>query len=769
MQCNAIASRRVLPNVGQNLYAPYINTNGPTGAILYYAGGTGGYTGTNKFTYDHNALTLDVSGSTIKGVSGQINFSGTSISLLGPNVSSLGPTANSIVLDNGVDTLGHFYVNPIRNGPTGPNMLYYNTDSKEITYGVAPTGGGGGSITSLSAGNGITLTPNNPITSTGSISITNGSGPTGNILFYTGGIDGFTGISNFNYNTTTKIISVQGNSIQGVSGQIGFSTTNIAIGLNAGNTSQGANSIAIGQEAGYTGQPDNTIILNATGSQLNGITGQTGAFYAKPIRTTVNALDNSFNSGIKNLLLYNNSTAEITQNSKLSYDTSNNVLNLGGNNNIVGVDSKISFSGLNQSIILGFNAASVDISTNITGNIKIGNLDYIGSPNFLVGQSDDTLAIGTGAGNYNQGADAVAIGTGAGNTNQGPNAIAIGNIAGQNGQLSNAIAIGFNAGQNNQQVFAVAIGNEAGFTGQLGAAIAIGQNAGQTNQHDHSVAIGPGAGTDNQGQYAIAIGYNAGFTGQLENNVAIGQGAGSTNQGGSAVAIGQNAGQNNQNNFAVAIGSGAGVSGQGPHAVAIGFRAGNTGQAANTIVLNATGSFLNGIPSQPSSFYVKPIRDTNTNGIPALVYDSTSGEITYSSTGGQKTFIIDHPLDENKYLVHACLEGPEAGVYYRGTATIPINTKFVEINLPDYVEHFTTDYTVQITPIVNDDDDEDDDIPILASSRVKNGKFKVYVKICSSSFASHFDYIVFGKRSSIIVEPNKIDVKVKGDGPYTWI
>jgi hypothetical protein len=31
-----------------------------------------------------------------------------------------------------------------------------------------------------------------------------------------------------------------------------------------------------------------------------------------------------------------------------------------------------------------------------------------------------------------------------------------------------------------------------------------------------------------------------------------------------------------------------------------------------------------------------------------------------------KTFIIDHPIKKDKYLVHACVEGPETGVYYRG-------------------------------------------------------------------------------------------------------
>ena len=27
--------------------------------------------------------------------------------------------------------------------------------------------------------------------------------------------------------------------------------------------------------------------------------------------------------------------------------------------------------------------------------------------------------------------------------------------------------------------------------------------------------------------------------------------------------------------------------------------------------------------------------------------------------------MIDHPIDKNEYLVHACLEGHESGVYYK--------------------------------------------------------------------------------------------------------
>ena len=41
-----------------------------------------------------------------------------------------------------------------------------------------------------------------------------------------------------------------------------------------------------------------------------------------------------------------------------------------------------------------------------------------------------------------------------------------------------------------------------------------------------------------------------------------------------------------------------------------------------------------------------------------------------------KTFIIDHPIDKNKYLVHGCLEGPEFGVYYRGKSEILLKSNF---------------------------------------------------------------------------------------------
>ena len=69
--------------------------------------------------------------------------------------------------------------------------------------------------------------------------------------------------------------------------------------------------------------------------------------------------------------------------------------------------------------------------------------------------------------------------------------------------------------------------------------------------------------------------------------------------------------------------------------------------------------------------------------------------ITAATSAADKTFVIQHPLDKDKYLIHACLEGPEAGVYYRGRGEIKRDS--VRIDLPDYAKKLATDFTVQVT------------------------------------------------------------------------
>jgi hypothetical protein len=133
------------------------------------------------------------------------------------------------------------------------------------------------------------------------------------------------------------------------------------------------------------------------------------------------------------------------------------------------------------------------------------------------------------------------------------------------------------------------------------------------------------------------------------------------------------------------------------------------------------------------------------------------GTSTTPTTG--KTFIIDHPLNPNRHLVHACLEGPEVGVYYRGEGTVPSDTTQTTILLPDYVHAIATHFTVQLTPIYQ----PDRPIATYAASKVVKGSFQVYGP------PGTFFWQVHASRGPINVEPLKTSVNVRGDGPYKYL
>jgi hypothetical protein len=129
------------------------------------------------------------------------------------------------------------------------------------------------------------------------------------------------------------------------------------------------------------------------------------------------------------------------------------------------------------------------------------------------------------------------------------------------------------------------------------------------------------------------------------------------------------------------------------------------------------------------------------------------------STSGTKTFVIDHPDDpENKYLVHACLEGPEAGVYYRGTSSLSNGS--VDIDLPEYARKLASEYTVTVTQKYTDGK-----FCQFQTTNVTDNKFTVY----GSNDSAEFFWSVLGKRETIKVEVDKKDVEVRGTGPYRYL
>ena len=425
-------------------------------------------------------------------------------------------------------------------------------------------------------------------------------------------------------------------------------------------------------------------------------------------------------------------------------------------------------------------------------NIRTSGNVHIGLNAGLINQNNNSIAIGADAGQHQQGEYSIAIGSGAGKgdifgpTNQGNNCVAIGRNAGEN-QNNNSIAIGTDAGRINQEINSVAIGTDAGLINQNNNSIAIGADAGQHQQGEYSIAIGYGSGKgdslgptnqgnncvaigrnagENQNNNSIAIGADAGQHQQGEYSIAIGYGSGkgdslgSTNQGNNCVAIGRNAGENQGEN-SIAIGYQAGKINQGSNCIAIGTNAGDVDQDTNTIILNASNTSISS--DGTDRCYINPIRSNTDGSIGTLKYDTITKEVFYDSA---KTFVINNPINPNKYLVHACLEGPESGVYYRGIGEIISPNKKVFINLPLYAVKFY-DFTVQITGIIDtgiiDTGICDTGIRTYAATEVIDNKFAVFGK------PGKFYWHVTGKREDIIVEPSIKLSTVAGDGPYKYI
>jgi len=94
----------------------------------------------------------------------------------------------------------------------------------------------------------------------------------------------------------------------------------------------------------------------------------------------------------------------------------------------------------------------------------------------------------------------------------------------------------------------------------------------------------------------------------------------------------------------------------------------------------------------------------------------------FGTVGGTKAFIVPHPLDDTKDLWHACLEGPENGVFYRGEAVVVDG--YAEVTLPDYFEAltFSEDRSVQLTQIF----EGGTLFARMAASRIVGGKFTIH-------------------------------------------
>lgn len=179
----------------------------------------------------------------------------------------------------------------------------------------------------------------------------------------------------------------------------------------------------------------------------------------------------------------------------------------------------------------------------------------------------------------------------------------------------------------------------------------------------------------------------------------------------------------------------------------------------------------------------------------AVLRTNDGGDIFFYWTGGTlnigtgtsfvKSFVIDHPTDPDRYLVHGCTESPHAGVEYWGEVEIVDGE--AEVTLPDYFEAATRPdgRSVQVSVVLDDVEDarpapprlveEGAELPsrrprpvppTVAATPVRHGRFRV---ACNGDDGTRVAWLVKATRADVEpfdVEPLRADVLVHGDGPY---
>jgi len=136
-----------------------------------------------------------------------------------------------------------------------------------------------------------------------------------------------------------------------------------------------------------------------------------------------------------------------------------------------------------------------------------------------------------------------------------------------------------------------------------------------------------------------------------------------------------------------------------------------------------------------------------------------TGAIGPTGPKGLKSFIIQNPVEKEKYLVHGCIESNKVDVYYRGIGETDKNGK-KEIKLPDYFKELcdSLDYQIILTGIYPS-------LTRFGTTEIKNNKFTVN----SLKGEQSFNWLVKGKRkgNEFKIDQEK-NICVNGEGPYLW-
>jgi len=454
---------------------------------------------------------------------------------------------NSIVINadytsgNPLNTTGSgFYVNPIRaNNATGGNVTVYNTSTKELVSTDVTINNAG-----ITLANGTTISDS---AESGLFVDSLNFGETLNVVFYNietkevtyghlSDVISANAISNGSYiwsvggtdghlysDAGTEIADSATNTLIGQNLDLTNTNTNrVAVGINAGNDNQGNDSVAVGYNAGQTNQSYSSVAVGHNA-------GYTDQHY---FATAV-----GYNAGYTT----QGTNATAIGHAAGEYNQDNHAVAVGfaaGNNyqgfqaTAVGRRAGNQYQG-DYAVAIGAYAAEKH-QDNYTvaigyyagneyqhhGSIAIG--DYAGAHH----QTTDSIAIGHSAGeNYNtsNGWAPISMGRFAGQEYSGSQSVAIGNYAGNNGVGYHAVAVGAYAARNGSGDYAVAIGDSSGDYAGDGA-VAIGYESGY-QANNYSVAVGYQAGSydgaSGLGDYQIALGYRAAYDHGFNNSIVL--------------------------------------------------------------------------------------------------------------------------------------------------------------------------------------------------------------------------------------------------------
>ena len=302
---------------------------------------------------------------------------------------------NSIIINaTGADlnqtTANTFTVAPVRNDVANvAEILFYNTTSKEVTYG-----------------NTISVAGN----------ITGGNISTGVITLINGAVIRDTAGDAVAFGENAGLTS-QGN-------------YGVAIGTASGQTSQGINSVAVGVSAGFSSQGAGAV---AVGGVAGSVSQGAGASAFGPYAGFTNQGVNAVAVG-----QYAGYVGQGTLTVAVGYLAGNS--SQGNNAVAIGNESGRTTQG-GSAVAVGTYAGSI---TQGLDAVAVGDTAGYNT------QGNNAIAIGASAGTNTQGKSSVAIGQIAGRDAQGNNSVALGFAAGYNTQGANAVAIGSNAGTLNQ-------------------------------------------------------------------------------------------------------------------------------------------------------------------------------------------------------------------------------------------------------------------------------------------------------------------------------